>query len=181
GNRAGVMLSQISVRSLTIGATSLITSRLTNDFRFNYTGNKTRSQSSLDDFGGAVPFVLRNLRDANGQPTPGVDGFMATFFLGGFSQVSISDVINRQRQWNYVDTISYSASNHSLKAGFDYRELITPLVTFTSREFGTFTSRTQVVQGVISPMAQSLTLPLSPIYKNFSAFFQDDWRVNERL
>src|SRR5262249_21915076 len=56
-----------------------------------------------------------------------------------------------------------------------------PLVTFTSREFGTFTSRTQVVQGVISPMAQSLTLPLSPIYKNFSAFFQDDWRVNERL
>jgi hypothetical protein len=44
-------------RTLTLGAISPFTSKLVNDFRFNYSTNQTVSRAGIDNFGGAVPFT----------------------------------------------------------------------------------------------------------------------------
>src|ERR1700739_2954577 len=53
------------IRTVTIGATSLISPRVTNELRFNYTYNTNGELLSLDNFGGATPL-------ASAQFAPGI-------------------------------------------------------------------------------------------------------------
>jgi hypothetical protein len=171
-----------TVKTLTVGATNLFSSHLINQFRFNRTWNDQRSQFTLDDFGGAVPFALRDLKDFNGQPTPGPNLFELFLTFGGNTTLAYIDGSTAQRQLNFVDTLSYSLEPHSLKFGVDYRQLSTPL-TLSNGEVGQFTSKLQLQQNLAAlgePISQA-SFPIGPIYKNLSLFAQDDWRPTRRL
>jgi hypothetical protein len=141
----------------------------------------------LDNFGGAVPFDLGTITDSNGQTTPAVDAFQFFLGFGGTGDVLLDDRRTKQRQFNFVDTMSYSLGRHSLKFGLDYRQLTTPLFALGPNAFetGIFTSQTQVRQNsALQVQVLSNTrpdLPIAPVYKNFSLFAQDEWKPTQRL
>jgi len=172
-----------TVRSLTLGATNLITEHLVNEFRFNYARNNGGFQQTLDSFGGAMPFTLADIRDAAGQPIVGIDLFGMLLAFGGNAQLQIREIASRQRQVNTVDTLSYTLERHLLKFGVDYRQLTTPLTIANRAESATFTSKTQLQQNLASSgAAQSqASVPIGPVYKNLSLFAQDDWKPTQRL
>src|SRR5262249_22714484 len=82
---ANLVANSSKVKALTVGATNLLGSRMTNEFRFNYTWNYSGIVGSLDNLGGAVPFDLSAVKDANGQPTPGLDAFQLQLNFGGIT------------------------------------------------------------------------------------------------
>src|SRR5262249_19003301 len=92
GNLAWVLTTRVRVKTLTVGTTNLFTSRLTNEFRFNFTWNDSQLPTHLDNFGGAVPFDLGGVRDVNGQATPGLDVFLVSLTFGGTSICYLQDV-----------------------------------------------------------------------------------------
>src|SRR5262249_3446759 len=82
-----------------------------------------------------------------------------------------------------VDTLSYTLGKHALKFGIDFRQLFTPLDTIRELESIGFASKTQVQQSISgSAGLQSLaSFAVGPVYRNFSAFGQDDWRATQKL
>jgi hypothetical protein len=168
------------IKTLTIGTTTLLTSALTNEFRYNYTRNQTRSEFTSDNFGGAVPININNITDSNGLV---LDNFQVFLFFGGNPQLFIASSKSTQRQANFVDTATYSLANHSLKFGVDYRRLITPYTVSNLAVSGIFNSKTVVQQGLVSSATVSSQVGLSngPVYKNLSLFVQDEWRTTQRL
>jgi len=169
--------SEYVLRTYTAGATSALTNRLSNEFRLNYSSNRVISNQVIDGFGGSVPVNLAQLSGLSSNA-----GIAADFIYDGY-ELGISQVPQAalQRQWNLVDTIGFSSGRHQFKFGLDYRRL-TPIATplNPSIEY-LYLSESSVETNVADFAVPESFAPAYPLYTNFSAFAQDEWRLTPKL
>lgn len=168
-------------RSVTIGASSLFSMNLINDFRLNYTNNTNAKYYSLDPFGGAQPLTLAQAFPGIAVPT--YYNFEAHLAFGTNPLFEMVDASDHQNQWNIVDSFSSTFRAHTLKYGIDYR-----------RQQGTQGSN-QLAVGFTYPSSAAVlantstygyaqtygTTPPIGTFTNFSAFAQDEWKVSNKL
>jgi carboxypeptidase family protein/TonB-dependent receptor-like protein len=162
----------------TVGATGLISPRVSNDLRVNYSRAKTSSRFRLDNVGGSIvpPDAALFPPFANSET-----GF-SFVQIGAFAYSQGFNAENRQRQFNVVDNLSWTAGTHALKFGADYRQLNPVNKGALYRRFLFFDNVSQVVAGVIPSGSATLTdVVFYPRYHNFSAFAQDTWRATRRF
>ncbi len=176
--------SSIDVRSLTIGATSAITSRQLNDFRFNLTQNKMSFAYTSTDLGGAKPLEIGDLVGPDGRPLQFL-GSQLGFGLGfgGFPSWTLLANSNSQYQLNVTDTYTWSRGGHQFKIGIDWRRLTTSARPITFDEFANFNSEASLLanNGDFVGAASITSVPVEPVYHNFSTFVQDEWKASSRL
>jgi len=164
-----------TLRTYTAGATSLFSSRLSNEFRLNYSSNQQTGGTEIEPIGGSTPIDLQQLAEVPG-------GAVQILLIYGGYLLDLADVpsSNAQRQWNFVDTVSLSAGRHQFKFGADYRRLTPhsiPPAAFVNY-FYFSESSVQSNYALVGVTAQASAYPL---YMNFSAFAQDECRVSARL
>lgn len=173
--------------TLTVGSTQIFSSKITNDLRVNFSKSKANQTYFIDNYGGAIVPPQSSLFPPF---TTGANGyFYVEVNAAGsntLSQGLFSD--NKQRQFNIVNSASYTVGGHAFKFGVDYRRL-TP-VSFSGTYKRSFLPDS--IQALIAtpatpngtPTSAQLIAPqitLRPIYENLSLFGQDTWRVNSRL
>jgi hypothetical protein len=169
-----------TMRTYTAGATSMLSPRIGNDFRMNYSSNESAQSDQLDKFGGAVPVDLLQLQGLSPgtNPSPAVN---VDFIMGGFMFLSQDHFAGDQRQWNLVDTVSASRGRHQLKFGVDYRRL-TPVQASASPSVVYIFFGASAVQANSANIADGRTSAVAyPLYTNFSAFIEDEWHMANRL
>ncbi len=173
--------------TLTISSTQIFSPALTNDLRVNFSKSKANQTYFLDTYGGAIVPPQSSLYPSF---TTGANGYFYVEVNPAGSN-TLSDGLfsdNIQRQFNIVNSTSYTFSGHTVKFGVDYRRL-TP-VSFSGTYKRAFLPDS--IQALIAtpanptgePAFAQLIAPqitLRPIYHNFSLFGQDTWRVNPRL
>lgn len=180
GSGSGATPSELNstdytLRTYTVGATSVLTSRLSNEFRLNYSSNQVINSEVIDNFGGNTPVDLVQLAGL-GTGAQGV-----SLLYGGYD-VSIGQGPQSaiQRQWNVVDTVGLSVGRHQFKFGVDYRRL-TPIATpFNPLVDYLYFSESSVQANSALAISQSLALAY-PLYSNFSSFAQDEWKLSPRM
>src|SRR5205814_3301901 len=113
--------------------------------------------------------------------TSGTGASFALCFHGSQCQsLSQDHTFGVARQWNLVDTVSYSVGKHQLKFGADYRRLASHFaIEDLAAGYGFFDI--SWVENNTPFISVGETRPAYPLYKNFSAFAQDEWRVTPRL
>lgn len=169
--------SKFTIQTGTLGATWLISTGATDDFRFNYSRADASSHSYLDNFGGAVALTSLPF------PSP-FTGQNAVVLLHVSSAFFLSDGMgqkNVQRQINVVDNVSFQRGSHSLKFGVDFRRLAPiqeprlylQLVNF--RNVSSFESG-NVFFSLIDSFRNATLL-----FRNLGAFAQDTWRIIPRF
>ena len=172
-----------NVDTLTAGATYLISNRLVNDFRANLSWAKGATVVVPTNFGGATIPSQSYLFQSNPNYNDKTSVF-GLFMLDGTSGYYVgNDATNHQRQFNLVDSLSWSRSNHNLKLGVDYRRL-TPTngyrpwdIFYVANSFADLANGTLFDAGITS----NDTSELRPIFTNVSLYAQDEWRVVPRL
>ena len=178
----------VDARTLTIGTTSSLTARLSNEFRFNYTRNSGTQSGRLDNFGGAVPIdVSALLTGYTGEPS----GVQGRFFLqttAGFGEIFIGDPINnRQQQYNFVDNIFWTTGVHQLSFGFDFRRLAPTFGPLQYQQAAAAfilsgAEETNFLNGIISSVGiRTQGTAVRPRFDNFSAYIHDSWKASHRL
>ena len=172
-------ISQTS-RTYTFGATSILSSRVSNEFRLNYSSNASYSTSSLDNFGGARAVNLAQLQ----QIAP-ASYYVQVVLDPGFGPISTQLTQQSsegvQRQWNLTDSVSVSFGRHQLKFGIDYRRL-TPVLQVGASQWFYYYASTDSVQANSADISEAINLAnIYPLYTNFSTFAQDEWRITQRL
>lgn len=171
-----VTTSSYTLRTYTAGVSSILFRRLSNELRLNYSSNELTSHQVISAFGGSTPVDLVRVL---GLPA-GSQAYVQLQFDGYNILLQQQQQSGAQRQWNLVDTASLSFGRHLFKFGVDYRRLM-PVATVPPVFVPyTYTSEPSVEQnnaytGVLSQA------PAYPLYTNFSAFAQDEWRVSQRL
>ena len=164
-------------RTYTVGASSIFTNRLSNDLRLNYSSNENTLEQTINALGGSTPVNLAQLTGLNAGSNPGI----VIDYGGYFIQLSQERQSGAQRQWNLVDTTSLSLGHHQFKFGVDYRRLA-PFAVVSSPylDYG-FYSESGVETNSPASSVVVVSAPAYPLYKNFSAFAQDEWKVSQRL
>lgn len=180
-SRGGILSQRVSTisraRTLTLGATNIIGARVSNDFRFNWTSNARSLAYELDSFGGAEPWDLNTI------PGVGTDGWLWAGFIygGGDTRSSMTPQTLDQRQLNVTNTTSAFVGRHTFKVGMDYRRLETPLNLPEFQITLYVTQQQQITNNLMNIQVSRYTGPFNPVFQNFSAFVQDEWKVTPRL
>ena len=172
-----VSSTRITTQTATAGATWIVTAKITNDLRFNYSRTKAAASDAVDSFGGAS--ALPSL------PFPG--GFTSRNATFNFVVPALGDLElgplaeNRQRQINVIDNLSLQSGPHSLKAGVDFRRL-SPLVNPDPyQQWAIFSDiQSAEVGNALRGIAFSLSR-VTLLFRNIGVFAQDTWRIVPRL
>jgi hypothetical protein len=171
-----VIASRSTFRTYTAGFTSVLTSRTSNDFRLNYSSNDVVSTAKIVSFGGNTPADLAQLQGLG----PGAHLEFVFFFPVNQASLVQQRQAGVQKQWNLVDTVSLSMGRHQLRFGADYRRLTPTATPFNPEVAFDYFSESNVISNTASAFALSFS-PAYPLYKNFSAFAQDEWKLTPRL
>jgi outer membrane receptor protein involved in Fe transport len=169
-----------TTQTATLGATLLLSSRLTNELLANYSHNRGLSNFFTDTLGGAIPVADSVLipsfaSAARSNATIIFNGVGFHFFQAG----SFND--NVQRQLNLIDNLSYIVGAHQLKFGFDYRRLapIRNPRDYTQQLF--FNNRAAIAAGTVSLGFILAIQSTRPVFANYSAYAQDTWKLTPQL
>lgn len=176
---------ELDVRSLTLGATQLITRHQTNELRFNITQNTVNYATTLAPLARAVPFNIDSLPGPNGSSLQALgSGLQFALIYGpGYAFFTLDHNRSSQRQYNVTDTYTLSYGSHQLTLGTDWRRLSTSIVPVVNTEYGFFLSEASVLMNTADNagnMALS-PVPVEPVFHNFSLFAQDEWKATHRL
>ena len=177
---SAVQQQHLNTQTFTFGASSLLSSQRTNDFRLGYCTSSSRSQAALDAFGDATPISLARAMGADYGASSYVNPLISVAGAGVASLATgISE--NRGRQWNAIDTYSFLSGHHQLKVGIDYRRIASPLSPpspYTLVEFGS----AGAVIGNSADFAYLVKyLPATPVFNEGAAFAQDQWKILPNL
>jgi hypothetical protein len=164
------------MRTYTAGASNILSSRLSNEFRFNFSLNGVGTTQTIDAIGGNTPVNLLQLAGLG----PGAQVAVVLLPAGYEIQLVQSSDASQQKQWNLVDTVSLSLAGHHLKFGLDYRRLAPFAIQPTPQPAYDYFSKAQVQANSLTTLFEAIA-PAYPLYVNFSAFAQDEWRVSQRL
>jgi Carboxypeptidase regulatory-like domain len=167
-----------TLRTYTAGTSSIFTNRLSNEFRLNYSSNSVTDSTVIDALGGSTPVNLVQLSGLGSE-----SGAAAQLFLlygGYFFGLQQFRQSGSQHQWNLVDTLNLSFGRHQVKFGVDYRRLAPTSTSYTPDVAYYYHSENAIEAN--SPATQEIsTAPAYPLYKNFSAFAEDEWKVSQHL
>jgi len=167
-------LASYRLPTYTAGVSSIFSSRLSNEFRMNYSSNEVKTNLVIDKLGGSTPVNLAQLTGVD--PQMGVAVFL---FLGNFLGLAQQRNGATQSQWNLGDTVSFSFGRHQFKFGADYRRL-TPVESEPGvSQFYYFGEQAAETNGAFT--SAYVNAVAHPLYTNFSAFAQDAWKVSPRL
>ncbi len=179
-NLANTISTDGIVRTLTLGATSSFTSHQSNQLRFNFSQGDQNLRYALDSFGEATPFGVADVTGL-GKSNQNWFYFAALYDLGAY--IELLPESTRQRQINLTDAFTVATGRHNLKFGIDYRRLQNSEALPPNYEYGMFATSAQLKANLVSSAAIigfSLA-EAKPVYTNFSAFAQDDWKISQRL
>ena len=165
-----------TLRTYTAGASSAFSSRLSNQFRLNYSSNATTQNTLIDAFGSNTPVNLVQMAGLGPDSSPAITLFINPYLTALSEGVSSG----AQRQWNLVDSVGLSLGRHQFKFGVDYRRLAPLAIQPPVHASYIYFSKSAVETNSATIFAQSLA-PAYPLYANFSGFGMDDWRVSQRL
>lgn len=168
--------SAYTLRTYTVGANNVLPGRLSNDFRLNYSSNDVTNGTVIDGFGGSTPVDLRQLTGLGPNSSPAVALAYGPYAVELFQNLGTG----AQRQWNLVDALSLSFGRHLLKFGVDYRRLA-PIATLATPQLSYIYLSESGVEANSPFVIATAQASAYPLYTNFSAFAQDEWRVSQRL
>jgi hypothetical protein len=161
-----------------VGFNAVLTARMSNTFRANYSSQYAAGIDSVDSFGGAVPPPLNLLL---GSLSP--QNSVAAFFTFDTAQYETGPVArNTSKQINFVDDFSFAVGAHQMKYGVDYR--VIELDAQPRQDEAVYTAPS--VQDFISSggMLDMFTGTLSPARlrsQSLSLYAQDAWRISPRV
>ena len=169
-------ITTYTMRTYTGGASGAFSTHFSNELRFNYSSNEVTDGYVIDAFGGGTPVDLAQLEGLGPGSSQGVE---PCYNEGCFALLQ-GQLPGRQSQWNFLDTVSASWGRHQFKFGADYRRLAAFASLPRPQVTHIYTDQASIAANSASLRVSSF-LPGYPLYTNFSAFAQDEWRVTQRL
>jgi len=175
-NSTSVLFKTVTI---TIGSTQIISPRLVNDLRANYSRNSGGNVWVLDNFGGAIPpsdsILFPPFASSADSIFDLVLGEKLGFVVG-------TNARNLQRQTNVVDNLSITKSSHQMRFGIDWRRL-SPILDTSAYEQDVFFDGVAGALTGIPDFVQinGKTGKGTTNVTHFSAYAQDNWRVGKRL
>jgi hypothetical protein len=165
----------------TLGLDIVQSNTSSNSTRIGISHSTSQQVMNLDNFGGATP---TSLKDSIGVPgSSDTYSFLSLLYASGVGTSSIQQykASNELRQWNLTDIYAFSLGHHQIRAGFDQRRFTSPLNPPEVQANPYYFSRAAMITNTPTEVPLYKTVPSKPLFNEFSAFVQDEWRISPSL
>ena len=174
-----VAATDIGTRTVTVGATLVLSPLMANNFRANYSTQSASGVTSLDSFGGAVPPSLSVLGPNLLNPGS-FDLEFGTLDTGFYS--TGPEAKNRSTQLNFADDFTLSHGTHRWKFGGDYRAIYlnlspSPALEYIVSSVSNFLATSEADYGIYGLN----TKPTKFLFQATGLYGQDTWKINSRM
>jgi hypothetical protein len=172
--------TSIDSQTYTIGATSQLSSGLSNEFRLGYARSDSSWIGVVDNFGGATSTNI--VSDLGGNPSISTLPELI-FYYAGIGEALLAPYFgkNASQQWNLVDVFNLSSGHHNLKFGVDYRRIASPITPAAIVPLAEFLSTQTALDGMPELSEISNYKSATPLFNETALFVQDEWRIHPRL
>jgi len=174
------------VQTGTLGLNELITPRVSNEIRTNYSNDRVGTKYFLDNFGGHAP-LPDSLLFPSGYSS--ATAIYSLYIPGAGEYGQGKQATDEQRQINAIDNLSVALDAHQLKFGVDYRWLSPFIMLFNYRQYAQFLgvncsgppcpgyalSGTSQIAATFAYEGDTL------VSHNLSFYGQDTWKISPRL
>ena len=178
---------KVSVQTFTLGLNQVLTPRINNETRANYSNDRVKTKYVADHFGGAMP-----LPDSLVFPTgySSANGSFALTINGAGVYTQGKNATDEQRQVNLIDNLFLTKGNHQLKFGVDYRWLSPFTSPYAYRQQAQFSGVNcpsaspcpgYTASGTSVRISTASWQSNAVLSHNFSAYAQDTWKLTPRL
>jgi Carboxypeptidase regulatory-like domain/TonB dependent receptor len=171
--------SRIVTQTGTLGAIWNLSSRASDDLRFNYSKTSSTGKEFLDNFGGAVPPSSLPFPTPFSVRDSVFEVFVFSLAGGTYQTGHVQEYV--QRQINLIDSISVQKSTHLLKFGMDYRRLAPFYGPSAYGQDNFFNDVPSLVAGNLAFSANVNLVHSTLFFHNLGAYAQDTWRIGPRL
>jgi len=174
------------IQTMTFGAAARLSATRSNDFRLGYASNASQLGTSLSAYYAADIYVapLTNLLTDLGVPDSHASARgQAYIHIPGIgeSTIDVDQATSSLRQWNFRDTFSLQAGRHFLRLGIDDRHIVSNVTPAPLSVEADFFDQDSLLNNLASDISITRTQPATPIFNEFSAFLQDEWKVSKSL
>ncbi len=174
----------VGVQTYTVGATAQLSATRSNDFKFGYATSASRLSTIIDGKYVAYLHSATDLGQDLGLPAS-YDSTRAEAYIRiagiGESLIDTDRAASSLHQWNVRDTFNWQVAHHLFSFGIDERRIISsvqpPAVTIEAD----FLDRASMVDNRASDIVLTRNQPATPVFNEFAAFMQDNWRLSKRL
>jgi len=172
---SGLNTTAIDTRTLTVGVNMLLSPRLSNSLRGNYSTQSNEGFYTLHSFGGSIPpspsLYFGNLPGAQSQ---------GNFYISGVKSLHVGSAgRSSTKQANFTDDLTLSAGAHQLKFGGDYRAIF--LNANENIKNGLYyiaiSTQSLVSSGSIDLFEGLSVLPTQILTPALSLYAQDTWKA----
>jgi hypothetical protein len=174
--------AKLSNQSLTLGLDEQISSQAGNEFRFGWARAGSRSVSSIQS---QNPYIApADLPAALGSPGASKDTRAELYMrIAGVGETSAwtDGGENALRQIEARDTFSLQRGPHLLRFGFDARNLHSAVRPLPWTIEADYLSADSVSANAADLLLLRRNEPAHPVFQQFAAFAQDQWRVARSL
>jgi hypothetical protein len=167
----------------TAGLTGNLSRNIVSETRFSFNHESDASLGYMSAFEGSTPwspsltvasqFAADPFSKLQVLISPNGSNMFATSAYGGTG--------SSLRQYELIDSISWSLGNHALKFGVDWRHL---LVEYAGDPYNSnlqITSLTDAQQGNATTLQVTVNPTSYPVFNNLSLYAQDHWKAGTRL
>jgi hypothetical protein len=185
---SSLTISRLRSRSFTLGVSNQIFSSLSQDFRMGYTSTHASLHTSIDNnfqtSSGLPENPYPDLNKLMGVPE-GYASVRAEAYIHlpglGESAIHTDAATSHLSQWNFRDTVSLQAGHHFLRFGIDERHLVSAIAPPAVTLEADFLSSASVASNRPSSVSITKSEPSAPVFNEFAAFAQDEWRIARPL
>jgi len=173
--------TKFTTQTATIGAVWSISPQMGSDFHFNYSRNHASSNSTMDNFLGAVP--LTSLPFPSPYTAQNASFEFQVFQLGqqGLTLQAGDGQELIQRQFNIVDNVYLLRGSHSLKFGVDYRRLSPIFSPFKYDQEAFFSTVADAQSGNAAFGFIRAKQGATFLFQNLGLYVQDTWHLRPRF
>lgn len=174
-------------QSWTLGATTELSRTRNNGFNFGYAKDARKLNTSVVEplFYNAEPIVpILNFLPNLGIPSsyPSASGQIYLHMPGlGESTINADQATSAIHQWNLRDIFGFQAGSHFLRFGIDYRHIVSNVTPAPLSVEADFFDVNSLLNNSASDISITRTEPATPVFHEFSAFAQDEWRLSKTL
>lgn len=185
-NISSVSTTGMKTLTLTFGTAAQLSATKSDDFRLGFARSSSQLHTVIG-YNGAFDFLgggLTNLNGDMGVPSSYGSASSEVYIRIpdiGESFINTDNASSSIRQWNIRNTFNFQAAHHLFRFGFDQRNIVSPITPPAVSLEADFFDRASMVNNLSSDLVITKNEPATPIFNEFSAFAQDDWRIAKAL
>ncbi len=181
-NLSSLTSSHLQYRSFTLGVNQQLSATYLNNFHFGYAEGASHLQTVLGDYPN-LPFQATDLATDFGAPTNFHSRAESYIRIAGIGESAIDqdDASAHLEQWNLRDTLTAQAGPQLLRTGIEYRRLLSAVNPAQVSIQADFFTADSLSSNRATAIAITRNQPAKPVFDEYSAFVQDDWKLTQSL